>query len=95
MLAIFLLSFISFASYIPAIAQPIVIYAAADGTGDGSSYNDATALPDALSQAQSADSAVVYLVPGTYTLASTLEVTLTADDKSGIHMISGIMPDET
>jgi hypothetical protein len=93
--AVVLLSFITCICSIPLHGQPLVIYAAADGTGDGSSYNEATALPDALTQAQSADSAVVYLVPGTYELSNTLEVTLSTDDKSGIHLIGGIMPDGT
>ncbi len=93
--AILLLSFISCICCIPAHAQPIVIYAAADGNGDGSNYNEAAALPDALTQAQSADSAVVYLVPGTYALSNTLEISLKTGEKSGIHMIGGIMPDGT
>ena len=93
--AVLLLSFIACICCISLHGQPIVIYAAADGTGDGSSYNDATTLPDALTQAQTADSAIVYLVPGTYELSNTLEVTLSTDDKSGIHMIGGIMPDGT
>jgi hypothetical protein len=81
------------AGWLSAFAQPSVIYVSADGNGDGSSYDLPTSLTDALAQAQSIDSSVLYLKPGIYGLTHTLEIILSTGDKTGITMIGGIQAD--
>ena len=90
---IILFFFILLACSVSTIAQPAFIYAGIDGTGNGQSYESATSLADALAQAQTKDSAVVYLKPGTYAINEPLEIKLSTGDQCGISMIGGVQAD--